>query len=52
MRKILKCPKCNNYTLNEKCIKCKVETRNPRPPKFSLEDKYGVYRRKLKRELN
>lgn len=52
MGKILKCPKCNNYTLNDKCIKCKVKTIDVRPPRFSLEDKYGVYRRRLKRELN
>ena len=42
---ILKCPACNKYTLKEKCC---IETIFPHPAKFSLQDKYGEYRRKAK----
>jgi H/ACA ribonucleoprotein complex subunit 3 len=48
MKKIMKCPKCLVYTLKESCSKCKVKTINPRPAKFSPEDKYGKYRRLAK----
>jgi|TARA_B100001971_G_scaffold132295_1_gene122123 H/ACA ribonucleoprotein complex subunit 3 len=48
MRHIFKCPKCSCYTLKESCPGCKHKTIMPRPPKFSPEDKYGSYRRKVK----
>lgn len=35
--------------MQEKCPQCKVATKSPLPPKFSPEDAYGVYRRKLRR---
>ena len=41
---ILKCPKCNKYTLKKLCIDCKINTLSPKPAKFSLEDKYLKYR--------
>jgi H/ACA ribonucleoprotein complex subunit 3 len=45
MKKILRCPKCLIYTMEETCSKCKVKTINPKPAKYSPEDKYGKYRR-------
>ena len=42
---ILKCPKCSEYTLEKECKICKTPTISPKPAKFSLEDKYGHYRR-------
>lgn len=47
---ILRCENCNVYTLEENCQKCGSKTLSPRPAKFSLEDKYGYYRRMLKLE--
>ena len=44
---ILKCQSCGNYTLKERC-ECGGKAINPKPPKFSPEDKYGKYRRKVK----
>ncbi|MDD5133082.1 MAG: nucleolar RNA-binding Nop10p family protein [Candidatus Nanoarchaeia archaeon] len=51
MHKIFKCPSCNNYTLQESCSKCKVKTLNPRPAKYSVEDKFGKYRRMYKEKM-
>ncbi|MBA3978755.1 MAG: RNA-protein complex protein Nop10 [Nitrosopumilus sp.] len=42
--RIRKCRICQNYTLKEICPICKIETNDPHPPKFSLEDKYIRYR--------
>ncbi len=42
-----KCSSCKRYGLanpNSKCRYCKGQLVNPRPPKFSLMDKYGKYR--------
>ncbi len=50
MKKIKKCPSCSSYTLRSHCKDCDVETINPKPPKFSPEDKYGEYRRKQKKK--
>jgi H/ACA ribonucleoprotein complex subunit 3 len=50
MRHILKCVKCGNYTMEEKCPKCGSSATNPKPAKYSPEDKYGDYRRKAKKE--
>ncbi|HDN81394.1 MAG: RNA-protein complex protein Nop10 [Methanomicrobia archaeon] len=46
--KIRKCFSCGTYTFKQECPKCHSQTYYPKPPKFSLEDKYGKYRRKLK----
>jgi H/ACA ribonucleoprotein complex subunit 3 len=43
--KIRKCDNCGRYTLKDICPKCSKKTKNPHPPKFSPEDKYGKYRR-------
>ncbi len=45
-----KCKNCEIYTLQEKCPSCGEKTVSPHPPKFSPEDPYGKYRRKLKKE--
>ena len=37
--------------MKNKCPVCNEETINPKPPKFSIEDKYSDYRRKAKAEL-
>ncbi|VFJ15014.1 RNA-protein complex protein Nop10 [Candidatus Nitrosocosmicus franklandus] len=38
------CKKCLKYTLKDKCQNCNIETHDPHPPKFSLDDKYIRYR--------
>ncbi len=45
-----KCLKCSRYTLDDVCSVCGSQTGIPIPSKFSPEDKYGEYRRKLKKE--
>jgi len=45
--KMKKCLSCKIYTFKEVCPKCNSKTSNPRPPRFSPEDKYGKWRRKL-----
>jgi H/ACA ribonucleoprotein complex subunit 3 len=48
---IYKCTSCNKYTLAEKCS-CGGKAILPRPPKFSLDDKYaGMIREVKKKEL-
>ena len=47
-RHIMKCTMCKKYTMHEKC--CNSETINTKPAKFSIEDNYGEYRRKAKKE--
>ncbi|MCD6458180.1 MAG: ribosome biogenesis protein [Thermofilum sp. ex4484_82] len=43
------CKKCGKYTLKQdKCPYCGGPVRVPHPPKFSPEDKWGEYRRKIK----
>jgi len=43
---ILKCTSCKAYTMQEKCD-CGGKAVTPHPPRFSPEDRYGKYRRKL-----
>ncbi|MDP7116194.1 MAG: nucleolar RNA-binding Nop10p family protein [Candidatus Woesearchaeota archaeon] len=51
MRHILRCRACGSYTMSEKC-KCSGKAGTSKPAKFSPEDRYGAYRRKvLKPEL-
>jgi H/ACA ribonucleoprotein complex subunit 3 len=47
---ILKCLSCNKYTLESTCSQCNNPAVIPKPPKYSPEDKYGDYRRQIKRE--
>jgi len=44
-----KCPDCKRYTLQKVCPVCGAQTKNPTPPPFSPEDKFGQYRRKAKK---
>lgn len=44
-----KCEKCSEYTLKDVCKKCGAKTVVPVPSRFSPEDRYGKYRRMLKR---
>jgi H/ACA ribonucleoprotein complex subunit 3 len=45
-----KCEKCGKYTLKvEMCPYCGGKVRVPHPPKFSLDDKYLMYRMALKK---
>jgi len=48
--RIRKCPSCGRYTLKETCPVCGTKTKVAHPPRFSPEDPYGEYRRRLKRE--
>ena len=48
MKKLKKC-ECGQYTLKEKCPTCGKDTVSPHPAKFSPQDKYGKYRRLLKK---
>lgn len=45
---IKKCRECGIYSLGEKCRECGEKLINPEPPKFSIEDNYGKYRREEK----
>lgn len=49
MHLLRKCPQCGIYTLKSHCLKCQMATVNPDPPRFSIIDKYGKYRRKMKK---
>jgi len=44
-----KCKACGEYTLKEVCVRCGARTVSPLPPRFSPTDRYGKYRRMLKR---
>jgi H/ACA ribonucleoprotein complex subunit 3 len=50
-KKILQCPKCSTYTMKDKCPNCGTSTVQPKPAKWSPEDKYGDLRRKAKKEI-
>ncbi len=44
-----KCSQCGKYTLEQTtCPYCGGKLVSAHPPKFSPEDKYGKYRRKMK----
>ncbi|MBS7247697.1 MAG: RNA-protein complex protein Nop10 [Candidatus Jordarchaeales archaeon] len=47
-----KCVSCGSYTLRQdSCPRCGGEVKVPHPPKFSIEDRFGDLRRRLKKEL-
>jgi len=50
MRKILKCLKCDVYTMEETC-KCGTKTIDSRPARFRQDEKYSKYRRMYKEEI-
>lgn len=47
MNHILKCQNCHVFTMFESC-KCGGKAIVVRPAKYVPDDKYGVYRRKVK----
>lgn len=50
MTDIRYCKNCEKYTLNKICKKCDSKTIIKKPPRYSPQDAYGKYRRKLKKE--
>ena len=44
-----RCTGCREYTLQETCPRCGAKAKPNRPAKFSPEDNFGEYRRKLKK---
>ena len=50
MKHIQKCKGCKKYTLKDKCPKCGEKTVNPKPAKYSPDDRMGKYRRLAKKE--
>ncbi|MFO7992157.1 MAG: RNA-protein complex protein Nop10 [Thermoplasmata archaeon] len=50
MNRIKKCSRCGRYTLSDQCPECGGKTINPKPPKYSPEDRYGSYRREQKKK--
>ncbi|MBR9677184.1 ribosome biogenesis protein [Candidatus Woesearchaeota archaeon] len=46
---ILKCQKCNEYTLHQIC-KCGDKALEVKPPKYSPQDPYAKYRRIAKKD--
>lgn len=47
---LLRCVKCNRYNIREVCVSCGGKAVNPKPPKYSVEDRYAKYRRQAKEE--
>ncbi len=45
-----RCPDCDRYTLDEVCLNCGRSTERAGPARYSPEDRYGQYRRALKKE--
>jgi len=51
-RLIKRCTKCGRYTLNPNtCPHCGAPVASAHPPKYSIEDRYGKYRRAMKKAL-
>ena len=46
--RLMKCKMCGIYTLCSECPKCAKPCVVPEPARFSVDDKYGKYRRGLK----
>ena len=44
------CKNCKEYTLEDICMKCNKKTISKYPPRFSPQDRYGKYRRELKKQ--
>jgi H/ACA ribonucleoprotein complex subunit 3 len=47
---IHKCNSCKIYTVEDTCVKCGKKTIQPKPAKFSLDDKYAHLRREAKQK--
>ena len=50
-KQIFLCVPCQIYTMKEICPNCNKKTENPRPAKYSVDDKFGKYRRLAKKDL-
>jgi len=51
MRTLMRvCREDRTYTLRDACPKCGARTIQPLPPRYSPEDRYGAYRRRLKQQ--
>ncbi|MBT3408565.1 ribosome biogenesis protein [Candidatus Woesearchaeota archaeon] len=50
-KSINKCHECNIYSIKDSCPNCNNKISEEKPGKFSVEDKYGEYRRKAKKEI-
>ncbi len=48
---IMFCAQCRRYTLKEKCPRCKSVTHDPKPLRYSPQDRYGKYRRMAKMKV-
>ena len=48
---ILRCMKCNKYTMRQACPHCGEKTIPQIPAKYSPEDPYGRYRREAKKDM-
>ncbi len=49
--KMKKCRSCGEYTIQLTCPYCESKVGEIYPPKYSPEDKYGKYRRLLKKQM-
>lgn len=47
-RAILYCNKCDEFTMKDECSKCGKKTVSTKSAKYSVEDKWGKYRRMAK----
>ena len=43
------CRPCGHYTMDDVCPRCGAAAISPLPPRYSPEDRWGEYRRRLKR---
>ena len=50
MKHLMKCSKCGVYTIKGTCPRCKIKTTNPKPIKYSPDDRLGKYRREAKKK--
>ncbi|NPB02257.1 MAG: RNA-protein complex protein Nop10 [Methanopyri archaeon] len=51
-KRLRRCKECGEYTLRtDKCPHCGGELEVPHPHRFSPEDPYGEYRRRMKRRV-
>ncbi|MEF8848378.1 MAG: RNA-protein complex protein Nop10 [Candidatus Thermoplasmatota archaeon] len=50
MNHIRFCKQCGEYSMDDICSNCKGKTISKKPPRYSPQDNYGKYRRKLKKQ--
>jgi len=48
---MLKCPACGAYTMKKTCPACDGKTASPHPARYSPSDRYGKYRREMKKQM-